>query len=135
MELQIKIIGYILMVLALVHFIFPKKFSWKKELASLSLINKQLMEVHTFFVAFIVFLMGLLCISSADELVHTAFGNRISLGLFIFWVTRLVFQFFVYSPKLWKGKTMETLIHIGFSILWIYLTLIFFLAAHVIYIF
>ena len=132
MELQIKIIGFLLVPLALFHFNFPRQFSWKKELASLSLINKQLMEVHTFFVAFVVLLMGVLCISSANELVNTTLGNRISLGLFIFWFTRLIFQFFVYSPKLWRGKTKETVAHILFSMLWIYLSTIFFLVANIV---
>ena len=129
MELQIKIIGFLLVVLAIFHFNFPKQFGWKKELASLSLINKQLMEVHTFFVAFVVLLMGILCITSSNELVNTTLGNRISLGLFIFWFTRLIFQFFVYSPTLWKGKMKETIAHILFSILWIYLSAIFFLTS------
>lgn len=131
MELQIKFIGFLLVLLAFVHFILPKKFSWKTELASLSLMNKQLMIVHTFFVAFVVLLMGILCISSAADLVNTTLGNQISLGLFIFWGTRLFFQFFVYSPKLWKGKKMETIVHVLFSILWVYLTTIFFLASKI----
>lgn len=132
MEIQIKLIGYIMIMLAFVHFIFPKRFSWKTELASLSLMNKQLMIVHTFFVALVVLLMGVLCITCANDLLNTTLGNRISIGLFIFWGTRLIFQFFVYSPKLWKGKKLETVVHILFAILWVYLTTVFFLVANII---
>jgi hypothetical protein len=126
MEFHLKIIGTLLIVLAIIHVLFPKYFDWKSELKSLSLINRQMMEVHTFFVALIVLLMGILCISCSSELVTTSFGRKISLGLGIFWVIRLLFQFFVYSSKLWKGKTFETTIHILFSVLWIYLSIIFF---------
>ena len=125
MELQLKIIGLILMGLALLHAIFPKYFQWQLELQSLSLINRQIMYVHTFFIALIVFLMGFLCLSSAPEIVATTFGRKISLGLGLFWLCRLLIQFFGYSPALWRGKTFETIVHIVFSLLWAYLSVVF----------
>jgi len=125
MEIQFKIIGVILIALALAHGVFPKYFNWGKELKSISLINKQMMEVHTFFIAFVVFLMGLLCITSASELIDTPLGKKISLGLGVFWSIRLYVQFFFYSPTLWKGKKFETTVHILFSALWTYLSIIF----------
>lgn len=115
------------MALALVHLIFPNYFSWKDELKKLSLVNRQMMEVHTFFIAFIVFLMGLLCVTSYTDLIQTTLGKRIALGLSVFWGVRMLFQFFVYSSQLWKGKKFETIVHIVFSLLWAYLTTIFFL--------
>ncbi|AEE49433.1 hypothetical protein [Haliscomenobacter hydrossis] len=125
MEIHFKIIGIVLMVLAFIHAIFPKFFNWDKELAALSLINRQMMVVHTFFIALIVFLMGLLCLSSAHELMETNLGKKIVLGLGIFWSTRLFMQFFGYSADLWKGKRFETTVHILFTLLWTYLSVIF----------
>ncbi|MDG1399026.1 MAG: hypothetical protein P8P88_11635 [Polaribacter sp.] len=122
MELHYRIIGIILIALAFVHIIFPKYFKWKEELQHLSLINQQIMKVHTFFIALVVFLIGLLCLTSSNELINTELGKKISLGLGIFWGFRLIIQFFGYSSKLWKGKKMETIIHIIFSILWVYLS-------------
>lgn len=126
METHLRIIGYLLILLALVHLIFPWYFNWDKELKFLSLINRQLMTVHTFFIALTVFLMGLLCITSPSELIDTTLGRRVSLGLGIFWTIRLITQFFVYSSKLWKGKKFETIIHVLFSILWSYFSIVFF---------
>jgi len=126
MELHLKIAGFILIILAFIHIIFPRYFSWKKELVNLSIINSQMMYVHTFFIALTVFLMGILCIYSSSDLVHTKLGNQVAIGLFIFWFMRLITQFFICSSKLWKGKNFETIIHIIFSALWIYLTLVFF---------
>ena len=128
MEIHIKIIGVLLMVLALVHVIFPKYFNWKEELKSLSLINRQMMTVHTFFIALVVFMMGLLCLTSATELVTTRLGKTVSLGLGIFWSFRLFIQFFGYSAELWKGKTFETVIHILFSGFWMYFSVIFWMS-------
>jgi len=125
MELNLKIAGVFLIAVALMHVVFPKRFNWEVELSSLNLMNKQMMKVHTFFVAFTVFLMGLLCLTSADDLDKTPLGNKIMLGLGVFWAIRLAIQFFVYSPKLWKGKTFETIMHILFSLLWAYLSISF----------
>lgn len=127
MELHLKIIGWLLIILALLHFIFPKYFKWKEECSTLSLINRQIMYVHTFFIAFMVFLIAVLCITSSKELVESTLGKKITLGLGIFWFIRLFVQFFGYSSKIWKGKIFETTIHILSSLLWAYLSLIFIL--------
>ena len=125
MEIHFKIIGVLLIALAFVHIVFPKYFNWDKELKSLSLINRQMMTVHTFFIALTVLLMGLLCLTSSAELIETNLGKKISLGLGVFWTVRLFIQFFGYSTDLWKGKKFETFMHIIFSLLWTYLSIIF----------
>jgi hypothetical protein len=125
MQIHLKIIGVLLTALALAHIFFPKYFNWDTELKSLSLINRQMMNVHTFFVALTVLLMGILCLTSFTELIATNFGKKISLGFGIFWMFRLFIQFFGYSKELWKGKFFETAIHISFSIFWMYLSTVF----------
>ena len=116
-----------MILLAFLHFLFPKRFNWKDELSGLSLINKQLMYVHTFFIALVVLLMGIFCIYSTNDILHTTLGKQLAFGLFVFWLVRLVFQFFVYSSKLWRGKRFETWVHLAFSALWVYFTAVFFL--------
>lgn len=125
MEIHIKIIGSLLILLSLVHIIFPRYFRWKEELTSLSLINAQMMKVHTFFIALTVFLMGLLCFTSAKELYGTDLGRKICLGMGCFWLIRLFFQLFIYSRKLWLGKFFETTIHIVFTFFWGYMSFVF----------
>jgi hypothetical protein len=125
MELHLKITGIVMILLALAHVVFPAYFNWKQELSSLSTINRQMMFVHTFFIAVVLLLMGILCLSSSQELVKTPFGKRIALGMGIFWLLRLLVQFFWYSSTTWKGKKFETIIHIVFSILWTYMSFLF----------
>jgi len=125
MEINLLIVGVLLVALALIHTIFPKYFNWETELKLLSLMNRQMMLVHTFFIAFTVFLMGLLCLTSASELINTNLGRKLSLGFGLFWTARFLIQFFVYSKDLWKGKGFETAVHILFSILWAYFSIIF----------
>jgi hypothetical protein len=125
MELHLKIVGLLLMLLAFVHVIFPRYFEWKEELKSLSLINREMTYVHTFFIALIVLMFGVLSFFYSDELVHNPFGKVISLGMGIFWSFRLIAQFFGYSAENWKGKRFETLVHIVFTLLWMYMMVIY----------
>ena len=97
----------------------------------MSLVNRQMMYVHTFFIALVVLLMGILCLTSAKELIETSLGKKICFGLGVFWLIRLFIQFFGYSSKLWKGKTFETTVHIVFIFLWTYLSFIFYKIAWV----
>lgn len=129
MQVHFKIIGTLLIVLSLIHIIFPKYFNWKNELKPLSLINRQIMIVHTFFIALTVLLIGLLCVFYNQELNETNLGKTITFGLAIFWTIRLFFQLFVYSPKLWKRKTFETSVHILFTVFWTYMSSVFFIAS------
>ena len=125
MTIHLYISGIVLIALALVHIIFPKKFNWKNELSNLSLINRQMMQVHTFFIALFVGLNGLLNLLGAGLLQDGPLAKLVTGGLAIFWGCRLFFQFFVYSPLLWKGKTFETFVHVVFGAFWAYLTIIY----------
>jgi len=129
MILCLNIAGILLIVLGLVHIVFPRHFHWRQELRFLSLINRQIMYIHTFFIALTVVLLGTLCLSSAADLLSGPLGKKICLGLALFSGLRLGIQFFGYSPALWKGKTRETLIHLLFALTWAYLGAVFLAAA------
>lgn len=131
MSIHLQIIGALFMVLALIHVGFPRYFDWKQQLVSLSLINRQMMQVHTFFIAFVVFLIGLLCFTSSEELIATPLGRRICLGLGVFWGIRALVQWFFYSSELWRGRRFETSVHVVFSALWVYCAVVFFGSAFV----
>jgi Na+/glutamate symporter len=124
----LQTLGIVLILLALVHVIFPRYFHWREELAGLSLINREIMQVHTFFIALMVLLMGLLLVSSAELLTTTVLGRRVSGGMAFFWGVRLVCQFCWYSSENWKGKRFETVMHVLFTMLWLALTVVLTLA-------
>jgi hypothetical protein len=124
----ITIAGCILVVLAAAHATFPRYFGWRDELSALSLLTRQIFYIHHFFIALTVGMMGFLCVLYGEDLLSSALGRVVSFGLCLFWFVRLLFQFFVYSPSLWRGKRFETSMHILFSVLWIYLTTVFLFA-------
>ncbi|WP_426062138.1 hypothetical protein [Hymenobacter sp. B1770] len=125
MKGQLELIGFLLVLLAILHAPFARYFNWRHEFAAVSLINRQMMYVHTFFIAFTVLLMGLLCLTSSLELIGISLGRKVALGFGAFWLARLIIQFFGYSTKLWRGKRFETAVHVVFSLLWAYLSTIF----------
>lgn len=127
MEIHLHILGIINIILAAIHLAFPTYFNWREDLRPLSLINRQMMQVHTFFIGLTVFGIGLLSLFCATELIQTPLGNKLCFGLIVFWGLRLIFQFFVYSGQLWKGKRFETGMHIVFSGLWLYSAAVYFL--------
>ena len=127
MELHLNVIGVLLIGLALLHTVFPRHFRWKEELSGLSLLSRQIMYVHTLFIGLMIALMGVLCLTSSNDLTTTTLGKRVCLGMALFWTTRLLVQFFGYSSELWRGKWVETTIHIVFSLLWLYLSVVFFI--------
>jgi len=122
--LNLQVLGISQMVLAFVHLVFESRFDWKRELAPLSLLNRQLMYVHTFFIAFVVFLNGVLSFFAAKHLINPSpLAVYIVSGLSIFWLVRLYSQFFVYKRELWLGKRFETGVHILFSLIWLWYSL------------
>ena len=129
MKTWLEINGSLLVALALLHAVFPRYFKWREDLRGASLLTRQILHVHTFFIALTVGLMGLLCLASTDALLSTPLGRQLCLGLFVFWLCRLLIQFFGYSSALWRGKRLETAAHVIFAGLWLNLTLCFGVAA------
>ena len=126
MEQHLRFIGVLLIALSLVHMIFPRYFKWKEELQRLSLVNRQMVQVHTFFIALVLLLMGILVLVYPAALLQEELGRGVCFGFGIFWFARLLIQFTGYSSELWRGKHFETIVHILFAISWAYLSLIFF---------
>jgi hypothetical protein len=106
MEIHLKITGILFLMLAAMHTIFPKYFKWKYELSFLSLINRQMMYVHTFFLGLTILLMGLLCLVSSYDLIHTELGKTICLGFGIFWGIRFLLSVFCLFVKLMERQTV-----------------------------
>lgn len=126
LDLHLKWAGLTLIFLALSHAFFGERFKWKQELAQLSLLNRQMFYVHTFFVAFVLVMLGSLALFGTRGFLEPTFlGRCFSGSVTLFWLTRLIFQFAVYSPDLWRGKKFETFIHYLFAFAWSYYTAVF----------
>lgn len=122
--LQIAGVGQI--ALAAAHAFFPKRLQWNEETARLSPVNRQIFWVHTLFVVLTVFLLGVLSLFYTHALLAPSPLTRpVLAGYVAFWGFRLFCQFFVYKSDLWRGKRLETFVHVLFAFLWTSLTLLY----------
>ena len=121
LRLNFQLVGLLQIMLALAHLTFPRRFGWKKDLSQLSLLNRQMFYVHAFFLCLTLVLFGLLNLVRTDELLAGGSLARSVLGgIAVFWTIRLLIQFFVYDPQLWRGHRFNTAMHIMFALLWSY---------------
>ena len=131
-DLHLKVVGTLLLALGLAHSMFGRYFQWKKELAQLSLLTRQIFLVHCFFIALLVTMVGACSLFYTDALLGSGALSRVVLtGFVVFWLSRLGFQFFVYDPAIWRGRKFYTAMHVIFSIFWIYVVAIYGVALRV----
>jgi hypothetical protein len=68
-------------------------------------------------------MMGALSAFAPALLVERGPLARLVDGAFaLFWLARLLAQWFVYDPSLWRGQRFNTVVHWLFTFVWLYLT-------------
>jgi hypothetical protein len=123
LAMHLRIVGILLVLLGLSHAFFSRYFGWERELAEVSLLTRQIFFVHSFFIALGVVLGGAGSFFCADALLRPGSLSRALLaGMTVFWLCRLLAQFFAYDARIWKGDRFRTAMHAAFSVLWIYVT-------------
>ena len=123
--IHFRIAGVILIALALSHAWFPRKLGWTNDLRHMSLLNRQIFLVHSFFIALFVFLNGLLFLGWPGLLLQRSqLRNVVCVGIGLFWLCRFVVQLFIYDRSHWRGHRGKTIIHVCFTLFWAYLVVI-----------
>jgi hypothetical protein len=126
LAIHLRVVGILLVLLGLSHAFFSRYFGWERELAEVSLLTRQIFFVHSFFIALGVVLGGAGSFLCADALLRPGSLSRTLLAaMTVFWLCRLLAQFFAYDTLIWKGDRFRTLMHAGFSALWIYVTAVY----------
>lgn len=126
MTLHLKICGLLMIALAALHPFFAARFRWREELASVSLLTRQVFWVHSLFIVLVLVLFGTLSLAFSDTLLErTVLAKVVLAGLVIFWGTRFLVQHLIYSPALWRGHRLNTTMHIFFTALWTYLVVVY----------
>jgi hypothetical protein len=126
---NLRIVGVFMAALVVLNFFVPKHLRWSEDLGRISLVNRQIFEVHAKFLILILAMFAVLLLTSSAALLEPSRLSRLLLGgLTIFWGLRMLAQWFYYSPATWRGNPMRTAMHYGFSAAWIYVTAVFALA-------
>lgn len=117
----LRIAGILLLLLAAVNLYVPKRFAWAEELPRLSLLNRQIFVVHAAFIVLMILLMAALTLALPGDLMAPSRLSRALLaGMGLFWIVRLLVQWFVYDSRIWRGHRFYTVMHYVFTALWIY---------------
>jgi hypothetical protein len=126
LNILVRVAGTILILLAGLHVPIGRHLKWREESARLSPANAAIFHAHTFFICVVLVMMGLPCLLEPSVFLEKSrAGAWLAWSFAAFWTTRLFVQWFVFPKILWRGKRMETVAHIGFSILWMALSALF----------
>jgi hypothetical protein len=119
--IHLQVVGALNLLLASLHFVFPRRFGWKQDLAKLSTLNRDIFIVHCVFIVLVLLLFGGLSLFGPHLLLgNNALSAVVLAGLLVFWTVRLYAQWFVYSPEIWRGRRFETAMHWLFTAMWLY---------------
>ena len=122
----LRIAGAGLILLAIVHVPIGRHLKWREDAARLTPVNASIFHVHTFFICFVLVMMGLPCLLDPRVFLEKSrAGSWLAWSFAAFWGVRLYFQWFVYQADLWRGKRMETIVHWWFTLIWLALAALF----------
>jgi hypothetical protein len=123
---NLRLVGVLMAGLVVLNIFVPRRFRWREELSRVSLLNRQIFEVHAIFLVLTLGLISALLLTSADALLErTRLARALLTGLTVFWGLRMLAQWFYYSPAVWRGNRFHTAMHYAFSAMWIYVTSVF----------
>lgn len=122
MEFHLQVAGALQIGLAMLHLFFPTRFHWKEELSRLSLLNRQMFIVHTFFICLVLVMIGALSLFAPQTVLQrTPLSRLVLAGFTSFWGLRLIFQLLIYDSRLWRGDSFRTIVHGLLTVMWTYL--------------
>lgn len=91
--------GIFHLALAVFHLFFWRIFHWKEDLASLTRINRAIMQILNVCLTFLFFVMAYVSFVHATELLSTALGRIILASIALFWILRLILQFVFFGAR------------------------------------
>src|SRR5437879_3263468 len=98
-RLHLQIVGALLIALGAAQGLIGRYLGWKKDLERVSLLTRQVFEVLCFFIGLLLILLGVCSFFYADALLEPGpLPRAILAGILIFWLCRLLVQWFVYDP-------------------------------------
>jgi hypothetical protein len=124
LTLNLAVVGSILVSLGVLHLALPAVLGWRRELAGVSPLNRDVSYVHCFFIGLTCVLWGLLALTAGRLLIQPGPVTRLVLtGAVAFWASRLVIQLVVFNRHARQSVAWLAFCTVG-TVLWVYLTAI-----------
>jgi hypothetical protein len=120
--LLLRIAGGSLIVLSIFHAALWRSLNWSSEAERMSLLNARVFFVHTFFIAFVLFALGVLSLGRPDLLLAPSELAKLLLsGIVLFWIARLVIQPLVFDRAMRAGPgwTGSSVVRVGVNFVWL----------------
>lgn len=80
------------LAIAVFHLFFWRIFRWKEDLASLTRINRAIVQILNLCLTFLFFVMAYVSFFHSAELLSTSLGRTILASIALFWILRLILQ-------------------------------------------
>ena len=96
----LKLAGVLQIVLCVGSLAIPKLLNWKGELSKVSTIIAQMFWTYAGYILVINLSFGLISFFGAEELLGKTFlAKSVSMFIFLYWLTRVIVQFFYFDTK------------------------------------
>src|SRR4051812_18692773 len=69
-ELHLRIVGVLLLALVALNLYVPRRFNWRDELRALSLLNRQIFQVHAAFICIMLAMFAALALFYSSDLLE-----------------------------------------------------------------
>lgn len=91
--------GVFHLAIAVFHLFFWRIFHWKEDLASLTRINRAIVQILNLCLTFLFFVVAYVSFVHAAELISTPLGRTILASIALFWTLRLILQFVFFGAR------------------------------------
>ena len=130
LPLLILIAGLLHFGILLASALTPVVLDWKKSLAQLDSLSRQLIWVHGAFIVLVIVGFGVISVALPAELASgTLLSRAVCLFIAVFWIARLVVQFSVFNAKPFLTNTFLKLGYNGLTGVFLYHAVVYSIAA------
>jgi len=98
-EFFVIICGIFNISFGVLHLFFWRMFDWKNDLQKISYYNRVTLQVLNLRMIYVFLSVGLILILFKYEIMYTALGNVILVGILLFWFGRLIEQVIFFKEK------------------------------------
>lgn len=113
LELWLRIVAAAQIALAMLSLCLPRILDWKADINRMSLLVRDVFEIHSWFIALTLVIWGVLTWRFAPEMAHapTDLSRWLCAAIGLFWGIRAILQWTHYDSSHWRGIPSRTLIH------------------------
>lgn len=115
-ETLLRIGGIYNLLFVVFHLFFWKLFDWKNDLASLTSINRAVMQVLNLCLTYVFIVFGLLSLLYPDQMAGTELGRALTGSIAVFWFLRALEQIVFFKLKNWISWAFLAAFLVGTSL-------------------